>query len=433
LMDTGDFSGAASAYKDLLERDPTSDFARYGYCMALAYLGKIEEASRMAASIQASAFRAEAQAAMIFLSQPDDARERIEAIAGTVTTKFIESLLARLVFLEGNPDQAARRLSGLGAEQFRFARQYTEALDTLGKAQYHLNQNAAAKETFEALSQIASGGSKMTAKAYLAEIASRLDETRREDIRARATEIRKLIDQAEEPGEITDEWTSRPLTFVILPGEVKRSRLAIESGLTDLLPSLLGGRLVTDSPMRMVDRELIRELLAEQELSAMLSSREGQLRLGRVLGARLLLKCDFVVIGTNEKLLVTMNDTETTERIPIPVMDIPSPVAVDDVAALLSVSIWEKVREFYPVQGRLYAGTDGPEINVGATVGVRPGMTFEILGDIDAPPIPGAMASLQDTPGSATSRVTVTGVDMANLSTAPESGWFVRQQLNGIK
>jgi tetratricopeptide (TPR) repeat protein len=427
-MDQGDFSGATSAFQEVLQRDPANDLAKYGYGLALAQLGRMDKASEVAASIQATDLRTDAQAAITFLTQPGEARSSLEAAAGPSPSPYLQSLLARLDIVDGDYTQAALRLAGVTPERFPFGCQYAEALESLGQAQYHLNQYGDAKSTFEKLSQTASGEARNVAQAYLAEIASRLDDTRREDIRSRAAEIRKLIDQGETANANTDEWTSRPLTFAMLPAEVKRCRLAVESGLSDLLPWQLGERLATDTSMRMVDRELIRELLAEQELSAMVSSKEGQLRLGRVLGARLLLKCYFAMVGTKEKILVTLDDTETTERIPVPIMDLASPVAMDAVADSLSAAILEKVGEHYPIQGRLYTGPGGPEINVGAAVGVAPAMAFDILIDVDAPAIVGAAAVIQDAPGSATSRVAVTGVETTKLGQTPESGWFVRQQ-----
>ena len=178
--------------------------------------------------------------------------------------------------------------------------------------------------------------------------------------------------------------------------------------------------------MKVVDRELLRELLGEQQLSGTLSTNEGRLRLGRVLGARLLIKCDFALAGTSEKALVTVDDVETTERIPVPVQEISAPVALDAVTDTLAKALWERIAEQYPVQGRLQFGTDGPEINIGTAAGVAPGMTFDILADPDAPPLAGAKAVVTDTPGSASAKVTVTGVD-----TAAGTAWLVRAQRGG--
>jgi len=390
-----DFSGAANAFRTALDDNPEDDLTRYGYCLALAHLGETQEASEIAASIKTPGLQADAQAAVAYLSRSEDARDTIEALAETDATPYRQSLLARLDMLDGNYEQAVHRLKMLTGEKFPFTYQHTEALETLGQALYHLGKYADAQAAFEQVSQQASQGTATMAQAYLTDIQSRVDQTRREDIRARAAELRKLIDRNETPDAISDAWTSRPLTFAILPGEVKRSRVAVESGLADLLPSLLGSRLAEDTSMRIVDRALLQELLAEQQLSGMLSSNEGRLRLGQVLGARLLVKCDFTRAGNGEKVLVTLNDTETTERIPVPVQEIHSPVDINAVADLLSKVIWEQASKQYPARGRLYAGEAGPEINVGAAIGIKSGMIFDILVNPDAPPVPGAMALIR--------------------------------------
>ncbi len=427
-----DFSAAAARFKEILQHDPKNDLALYGCCLALAKIGSEQEAAKAATAIQTPELRTDAQAAMAFLAEPDKARTSIQAMSGENSTKYLQSLLARLDIMDGNYADAVNRLDGITEEQFPFSFQYADALEAVGQAQYHLGQYADAKAAFEKVTQHAQDGSTIMAKAYLTEIESQLDERRRENIQAKAAEIRRLMDQAETPLENIDEWTSRPLTFAILPGEVKRSRLAVESGVSDLLPSLLGARLVSNTPMQMVDRELIRELLAEQALSGMLSTNEGKLRLGQVMGARLLVRCDFTRIGANEKALVIVNDTETTERIPVPVLDMSAPVIMDTLFDSLALAIWENISKHYPIQGRLYAGSESPEINIGAAVGVRPKMIFDIHIAPNVPPIAGAVAVVQETPGTATTKVTLVSVDAGKLGTAPENGWFVREQRGGV-
>ena len=84
-----------------------------------------------------------------------------------------------------------------------------------------------------------------------------------------------------------------------------------------------------------------------------------------MLGARLLVKCDFTdVAGASEKALVTVDDVETTERIPVPVQEITAPVSVDAVSDTVARAVADSIREHYPVQGRLQSGADGPEINI---------------------------------------------------------------------
>ena len=421
-----DFWGAATIFREILETDPHSELAHYGYCLAMVHLGKLDEATSLAGAIDSPDLRAEAQAAIAFLSPPEDARERIMTLAKANPTPYIQTLLARLDILDGHYDRAVSRLINASPDHYRFKHQHTEALAALGQAQFHLGQYPDARSTFQRAAQVDSGTDSRTEMAYLQEIDTRLDAARREDIRLKVAEIKTLIEQAEPMDDNPDTWTSRPLTFAILPGEVGRARLAVESGLADLLPALLGNTLATRTPLIMLDRALLREVLMEQELSAMLSSAEGQLRLGRVLGARLLIKCNFVRIGTGEKAMITLNDTETTQRIPVSIVDIMPPVDLDAVSETIASALWKGLAAHYPVQGRLFSGPQGPAINVGASAGVLPGMVFEILTEPDTPPIPAVSAVVNETPGDAVSKVILSGVDAERLGNTPETGWYVR-------
>jgi len=425
-MNKEDFSGAIPLFKEILEDEPENDLARYGYCLALAHTGKIQDASAIVTSIQSPQLQTDVAATVAFLSLSSDARATIERLDETHPTRYIQTLLARLDILDGNYAQAVERLGTLAGEQFIYDYQYLNALEALGQAHYRLGQYTDAKTVFQQVLTASDGDTtRATSQAYLTDLNFRLNEERRENILAKAAVIKEQIEQMDIQTEPLDEWTSRPLTFAILPGDIKRSRMAVESGMADLLPSLLGNLLDSDTSMQVVDRELLQEILAEQALSGMLSTSGGRLRLGRFIGARLFIKCDFIRVGNSDKIIITIDDAETTERIPVPSQDIEPPVDMDRLAHSLAKSIWERVSSHYPKQGRLSKGAGGAEINIGADAGVAPGMTFDILADPDLPPLPGAKAVVLGTPGNTVSRVEVSGMDINKIEAAPQGGWYV--------
>lgn len=425
-MNKEDFSGAIPLFKEILEDEPENDLARYGYCLALAHTGKIQDASAIATSIQSPQLQTDVAATVAFLSLSSDARATIERLDESHPTRYIQTLLARLDVLDGNYTHAVERLGILAGEQFIYDYQYLNALEALGQAHYRLGQYTDAKTVFQQVLTANDGNAtRSTSQAYLNELNSRLNEERRENIFAKAAAIKQKIEQIDIQTEAHDEWTSRPLTFAVLPGEIKRSRIAAESGIADLLPLLLGNLLDANTPMQVVDRELLQEILTEQALSGMLSTNEGRLRLGRFLGARLFLKCNFVRIGMDDKAIIIIDDVETTERIPVPPQDIQLPVEVDSVVNAYAKIIWERVSNHFPERGRLYKGADGPQINIGAAMGVVPGMTFDILADPDLPPLPGVKAVVLGSPGNTMSQVEVHGMDLNTIETTPEGGWFV--------
>lgn len=425
-----DYESALASFKAEMELNPQNDNARYGYSLALARLGRIEDCTKAIESIKNPEFYNDAKTALAYFTNPAELRS--QRVDERPPTGYSQVLLAKLEIEDGNFSQAEHYLKDITKQQFTFPWQYAEALETLGKAQYHAGKLEEAKASFEHLAKQNVGPTGAVAQAYLSEISSQLDDTHRQEVQSRIASIKKLIDEGTGILETHDEWTSRPLTFAVLPGNIKRSRIALESGLHDLLPSLLGSKITEKAPVVMVDRELVRDILAEQELSGMLSSNEGRLRLGRVLGARLLIKCDFSRADTKEKILVTVDDTETTERISVPVIDIDYPVVLDQIADKLASVIWEKVSDRYPLQARLYAGANGPEINIGLAAGVKAGMSFDIFTEADAPPIPNASAKVVETLGKAASRVIVEGIDSSNLGSTPDAGWFVRIHKNDM-
>jgi tetratricopeptide (TPR) repeat protein/tRNA A-37 threonylcarbamoyl transferase component Bud32 len=427
-MERKEFPEAANAYQEYLQQDAQSSSALHGLALALAGEGRFDDATETMNRIQDENLRAEVAAVLAFETQRPDARQEIEQAAATAQTKYPQVLLARLNALDGKEDQVIQQLSNLSANQFSFGYQYAEALQTLGQAYYHLNKFAEAKAAFDELSQVPVPGLREIANAYSAEIARKRDDSRREEVRAAARRISEQIQKQEVQSSSVDDWTSRPLTFFILPVEAGRCRYAVESGLVDLLPTMLGGELDAKTTMNLVDREIINELLAEQELSAFVGSKEGQLQLGRVLGARIILKLNATAAGGKEKLVVKADNVETTEQIPIPTIELQRNMEPEAVAAVLKDSIWQEISRQFPIQGRLYLSDNGPETNIGADVGVAQGMTFQILSDRDAPPIGDATASVQGSPGANLARLVVTGIDIAKLGKNPEQGWYIRQK-----
>ena len=427
-MERKEFPEAANAYQEYLQQDAQSSPALHGLALALAGEGRFDDATETMNRIQDENLRAEVAAVLAFETQRPDARQEIEQAAATAQTKYPQVLLARLNALDAKEDQVIQQLRDLSADQFNFGYQYAEALQTLGQAYYHLNKLDEAKTVFDNLGRSSIPELRDTANAYSAEIARKRDDSRREEVRTAARRISEQIQKQEAQSGSIDDWTSRPLTFFIMPMEARRCRYAVESGLVDLLPAMLGGELDTKTTMNLVDREIINELLAEQQLSAFVGSKEGQLQLGRVLGARIILKLNATTAGGKEKLVVKADNVETTEQISIPAIELQRNMEPEAVAAVLKDSIWQGISSQFPIRGRLYLSDNGPETNIGAEVGVTQGMTFEILSDRDAPPIGDATALVQGSPGANLARLAVTGVDIAKLGKNPEQGWYIRQK-----
>ena len=427
-MDRGDFAAAEEAYRRYLEAAPAEDRVLYGLVLARIGLRKLDEARAEAASIGDDAVRRECQAVLDFHARGEEARDTIEAAAPAASTPYPKVLLSKIDVAKNEYGQVVERLQGLTRDRFRFGYQYAESLQTLGQAYYRMNDYAQAQAVFRQLQDTAAPARQQIAGAYLRIVTQKLDEARHDRVRERAQAIRALLDAEPEPQTEADLWTSRPLTFLVLPVEVRRSRYALEAAWMDLLPGWLSDALARQSAMEAVERENIDDILAEQELSGLLSDKAGQLALGRILGARLMLQCTFARLGEREVVTVKMVDVESTVRKPVERVVLGPSAAPDDVAVdAIASAVYAAARSAYPLQARLYAGADAPEINIGATVGLRPGMVFDAFADPDASPVPDLTVRVGESVGGRVTPVEVSGRELT-LPAEPKEGLFVRER-----
>ncbi|HPO12021.1 MAG TPA: protein kinase [Candidatus Hydrogenedentes bacterium] len=426
-LEKKDLECAEREYRQLLDAYPKDADVSYGLGMTLLREGNLEEAAATFMPITDPLLRAEGEAALAFEKDGAAAEAVLQGMSSS-GSQYLRSLRAQIAALKEEYEQSATLLKDLKEEAFQFKWQYGEALQTLGQAYYHLGKLGEAKTIFEQLAVTDMPEGPAVAKAYSAEIARRLDDTRREQVRESVHRICQMMD-TQPPEEVSaDSWTSRALSFFVLPVEAKQSRFALESGLTDLLPQWLGERLDEATPMKLVDRELISEILSEQELSGMLSSGANRLRLGQIVGARLVVQCRIVTVDGQEKLIVKIDDVETSIPVAVPALDLERHGSTQQVVADAAGAIWRAVARAYPVRGRLYQGAKGPEVNVGMQAGAQSGMHFDVFPDPDVPPISEASAVVE-MPGGATALVTLSGVDLSKLGTSPGTGWYVQERL----
>ncbi len=426
-LEKKDLACAEREYQQLLKENPKDASLAYGLGMALLREGRLEEAAAVLKPIEDPKLRVEGEAAVAFEKDGAAAESVLSGMPET-DSQYLKSLRAQIAALKNEYEQTARLLKDVKEEAFQFKWQYGEALQTLGQAYYRLGKFNDAKTIFEWLAASGVPDGSSVAQAYSAEIARRLDDTRREQVRQSVQRIRQMMDSQPAAETPADAWTSRTLSFFVLPVEAPQSRFALESGLLDLLPQWLGERLDAETPMKLVDRELINEILGEQELSGMLSSGANRLRLGQLIGARLVIQCRIAMVDKQEKLTFKMDDVETSVPVAVPALDLDGHENVQQVVDNAAKAIWRAAAQAYPVRGRVYQGANGPEINIGTKSGVTPGMKLEVLADPEAPPMKEALATVT-LPGGSTSAVTLAGIEPARLGATPETGWYVQERI----
>jgi len=428
-MNQGSYAAAAASYSEYLVARPADDRALYGLAMAQLQDGDTPRAEDTARRVKDPSLRAESELAVAYAQGAEPSEQALSRLE-EAPTPYGRVLLAKLDAINNHFDAVLQRLDGLNGEGFHYLWQYAEAQQMLAQAYYHAKRFDEAARLFQQLQTDAAGNGNTSAvaEAYLALISREQNRERREEVRAAAQRLKEAI---AEGGQVkTDEelWTSRPLTFFVLPASVDGSRIAVNQGLADLFPTLLGHRLDEQPSMNLVNRELINEILAEQELSALVSSRSGQLALGRLLGARLILTSAFVRAGGKERLVITANDVETSEEVPIQSLDLSAHVDLDALVARAADTVEDVVASVYPLQARLYLQDGRPCLNIGSETGLAGEMTFDIFRHPDLPPIPDVSVVVSGTPGSRSTWVTLEGVRAEQLPDSEEKGWYVRER-----
>jgi tetratricopeptide (TPR) repeat protein len=184
-----------------------------------------------------------------------------------------------------------------------------------------------------------------------------------------------------------DDWTSPALALTVLP-------FADQS-----LASLTGGRIGVDALIQqaliqelqargytIVERRLLDKLMNEINLgSSALADPDTQIRLGRVLAARLMVSGTLTGDAAGSAVAVRAIDTETTRLALVRSEPAADPVDPAQVAAKIADDIARTIKDKYPLKGRVVE-MDGERaiINLGRKQGVVAGQTFNVLG----PPVP---------------------------------------------
>jgi len=179
-----------------------------------------------------------------------------------------------------------------------------------------------------------------------------------------------------------DDWTSPAMAVSVLPFQDQTlpgsaGRVGLESLVQQEVIRELQARGFT-----LVERRLLDKVLAEVKLgSSELADQDTQIRLGKVLAARLMvsgsLNSQAGAVGASVRAI----DTETTQLAMVST-ERPAPGTFDPTALATRIanSVAQTMAEKYPLKGRIVrvTGTQAV-INLGKKHGVRPGQQFNVL------------------------------------------------------
>jgi hypothetical protein len=214
-------------------------------------------------------------------------------------------------------------------------------------------------------------------------LALRNDGPRRERMDKLVKELaERYRKQQAAPGAGTgDEWTSRPMILAFVDFR-ETGGLSDRDGFSEVLTLGLTQRLNASGRVQVVERVLLERLLEELNLgSSDLADPETQLRLGRVLAAKLLGTGSLLHLPAGSLLTLRLIDTETTGVPKIITRQIPAE-AVEREADALNRMLLRAVIENFPLRG-FVVESDGRTgiLNLGERQGVVLGTRFEVLGE----------------------------------------------------
>jgi len=179
-----------------------------------------------------------------------------------------------------------------------------------------------------------------------------------------------------------DDWTSPALAVSVLPFQDQTlpgaaGRIGLETLVQQEVIRELQARGFT-----IVERRLLDKVLAEVKLgSSELADQDTQIKLGKVLAARLMVSGTLSSQGPGVAAAVRAIDTETTQLAMVKA-EKPAPGAFNPTALAASIaqSVAQTVADKYPLKGRIVS-VDGQQaiINLGKKHGVTAGQSFNVL------------------------------------------------------
>jgi tetratricopeptide (TPR) repeat protein len=178
-----------------------------------------------------------------------------------------------------------------------------------------------------------------------------------------------------------DDWTSPALAVSVLPFQDQTlpgagSRIGLETLVQQELIRELQARGFT-----IVERRLLDKVLAEIKLgSSELADADTQIKLGKVLAARLMVSGTLSSQGNSVNAAVRAIDTETTQLAMVRSERGAAPFNPAQLASTVAQAVAQTVQDKYPLKGRIVT-VEGERaiINLGKKHGVAIGQAFNVL------------------------------------------------------
>ncbi len=422
-LNEGNYDAARAGFEQYLNAQPDSAEARYGLAYSFLLEGDHERAAAEFGQLGETAMQAEGKAAVAYMASGEAARPALERAANDAPGGYASVLLSMLDMMAGNFDAARTRLDQVSEGDLKFDWQRRQYLQTLGQIYFKSGDFDEAEMVFAKLEQGSGTATTGVASDYLAISRERAGAAERQEVGEQIARLKTLMAELP-PATDVDDWTSRPLHVWIPPVDADGGVIMQESGLADVLPWRLARGLAeeTDFPLTPVERSVQGAILAEQEFSAALGQGDNAIRLGRVLGAKLMLLAKVTRLFEKELLHVSIIDTETTRPTQVGEYEIARDLEPKSWLAQVQADIVAAAARAYPVRGKIAANGEAITLNVGADAGVKPGMRFKVLADANSRALEGVEAVVSGAVDGGSAVISLSG---APASAIPADGWLV--------
>ncbi|BBO84598.1 hypothetical protein DSCO28_51640 [Desulfosarcina ovata subsp. sediminis] len=177
-----------------------------------------------------------------------------------------------------------------------------------------------------------------------------------------------------------DGWTSRPLVFSFVDFEEKGG-LADRDGMATILTAQLADHLNASGRVKVVDRVVLNQLLAELNLgSSDLADPDTALRLGRVMAARIMGTGSLFIIPGDTLINLRLVDTETSAIAKTLTRQLGPESGWSKALLRLNRDILSAIVNQYPLKGFVVrASGDQALINLGSNQGMVQGTVLDVI------------------------------------------------------
>jgi tetratricopeptide (TPR) repeat protein len=177
-----------------------------------------------------------------------------------------------------------------------------------------------------------------------------------------------------------DEWTSRPMVITFLDFEEKGGMVE-RSGMSAVFSTELTRYLNASGRVKVVERALMDRLLAELNIgSSELADPATALKLGKVFAAKLIVTGSMIHQPQSTAISFRVIDTETSDIPQTTIKQLGQASVFDQELFQFNRDILKTVITKYPLRGFIVKSANNEAvINLGASQGVVPGTTFDVL------------------------------------------------------